>query len=328
MNNLVLLADKKSNSWDFAEKIQRYLLEEKKELIPLYEVNIETFNNGEIKVNVPKSVRRKDVYFIHDSAKDPQRWWVELLLIKDLLLSSSVNSLSFVLPDMFYSRQDRKDRPHVPISARALARTISPGIKRIITMDLHANQIQGFYPETLPLDNLYSFPEVVLYLNKFHQEDLDNLVIVSPDAGSVGRTKLFLRSLINSQENSDLKRDYFYALLSKERSKPGEIEAVQLIGDVSGKNILIIDDIIDTGGTLIKVAETLKSNGAKKLMCYGTHGIFTNGTEKIHEKFDLIMTSNTHNNKKDYVEVIDISRIFAEAIYRAQKGLSISELFE
>lgn len=328
MENIVLLADKNSKAWDFALKIQKYLVEVKGFFIQLEEVSITHFRNGEIGAHIPENMRKKDVYFIHDSTKNPQNWWVELLLIKDTLLSASAESVTFVLPNMLYSRQDRKDKPHVPISARALAESISHSLKRIITMDLHAPQIQGFYPSDVPLDNLYSFPEAIRHLRKYHFEELDNLVVVSPDAGAAGRTKTFLRKLVKAQEDSAIKHEYSFALLSKERSKPGEVGDMQLIGDVNGKNIIIIDDIIDSGGTLCKAAEVLKKNGAQKLFCYGTHGIFTKGVSELFNCFDFVMTSNTHFQEFPNIEVVDVTPLFAEAIYRAHKGLSISELFE
>lgn len=328
MEEFVLLADKNSASWEFARKIQQYILENKEMQIPLHEVIINKFRNGEIGVHIPENMRKKKVFFIHDSNKNPQEWWVELLLIKDLLLSASAESLTFILPNLLYSRQDRKDKPHVPISARALAKSISSGIRRIITMDLHADQIQGFYPENVPVDNLHSFTEVIRHLRKYHMNELNNLVIVAPDAGAAGRTKAFLHRLEKAQEDSFSKQNYSFALLSKERSSPGEVGEMQLIGNVEGKNCLIADDIIDSGGTLCTAAEVLKANGAQKIMCYGTHGIFTKGTGALCACFDLVMTSNTHSQNNSSLEIVDLSPLFAEAIYRAQCGLSISRLFE
>ena len=321
MDKVILLADKNSDAWDFAEKIQNYFIKEIRFFIPLEEVSVKKFRNGEIDMHVPENVRRKDVYLIHDSNKNPTDWWVELLLLKDLLLSASVDSISLVLPNMLYSRKDRKEKPHVPISARALARSISWGIKRIITMDLHAPQIQGFYPENIPLDNLYSFPEVVKHLveYKISVEDLRKLVIISPDAGGVERARAFAQKL-----NSE----YPVAFIEKRRPIAGEIAEMRLVGDVQDKECLIVDDLIDSGSTLCKAADLLKKEGAKELFCYGTHGIFTSGTEGLCQKFKRVMTSNTHLQKNNSVEVIDVSPVFAEAIYRAQKGLSISELFE
>lgn len=328
MDNVILLADRNSRAWDFAEKIREYIQEKKRVFIPLIEVSIEHFRNGEIKMHVLENMRKKHIYFIHDSMKNPQEWWIELLLVKDLLLSASAESITFVLPNMLYSRQDRKDKPHVPISARALAKSISSGLKKIITMDLHVAQVQGFYSENMPLDNLYSFPEAVRYLKEKHPDDLKDLVIVSPDVGSADRAKAFLQRLERAQQDSFEKNKYSFALISKTRSRPGEVEHMQLIGDVTGKNVLIIDDMIDTGGTLLKAAELLREKGAEKLFCYATHGIFTMGTEEICKAFDRVMVSNTHYREDDGLEVIDFSPVFAEAIYRAQMGLSISKLFE
>lgn len=328
MKDVVLLADPNSKVWGFAKKIQEYIQNKKEEFVPLNEVSVKLFNNNEIGVYIPDNIRKKHVYFIHDSNKEPQQWWVELLLIKDLLLSASAESVSFVLPNILYSRQDRKDKSHVPISARALANSISFGLKRIITMDLHAPQIQGFYPANLPLDNLYSFPEVIQYLREKCFHDLDKLVIVSPDVGGVERTRAFLQRLERYHLNNFDEKEYSFALISKTRPKPGEVEHMQLVGDVFDKDVLIIDDIIDTGNTLIKAADLLKQNGAKRIFCYATHAIFTRGTEKLLEKFDKVMVSNTHYFEEEGVDVIDMSSIFAEAIYRAQKGLSISKLFD
>ncbi|MBI2056852.1 ribose-phosphate pyrophosphokinase, partial [Candidatus Pacearchaeota archaeon] len=283
------------------------------------EVYIKHFRNKEIDMHIPENIRKKDVYFIQDSTKNPQEWWVELLLLKDLLLNASIESLSFILPNMLYSRKDRKEKSRVPISARALANSISPGLKRIITMDLHAAQIQGFYPAHVSVDNLYSFPEAVNYLRKNHFNDLENLVVVSPDSGGAERAESFAKRL---------KSKYPIALIDKRRIEAGEIEKMRLVGDVKGKNVLIADDIIDSGNTLCKAAELLKENEAENLFCYGTHGIFTLGTEELFKHFNKIMTSNTHYIEDKKVEVIDMSPLFAEAIYRAQKGLSISELFE
>jgi len=328
MKDVVLLADSKTPAWDFAKKIQKHINETKEESVPLYEINIEYFNNKELNVHVPSNIRKKHIYYIHDSSKNPQEWWVELLLVKDLLLSASVESITFVLPNMLYSRQDRKHMSRVPISSRALAESISPGIKRIITVDLHSPQIQNAYPASVPLDNLHSFPYVVRYIEEKHMKEIENLVIVAPDVGGVDRAKSFLKRLENFNEGFFKKKDYSLALINKSRSKPGEISTMQLVGEVYGKDVLIVDDIIDTGETICKAADLLREKGARKVMCYATHGIFSKGHEELTKKFDVVMTSNTHYKESDSVEVIDLAPLFAEAIYRAQKGLSISKLFE
>ena len=321
MDDVILLADSKSNSWQFAKEVEDYIQQERKTKIHLEEVSVRQFNNGEIDMHVPKNMRRKDIYFIHDATKNPQGWWVELLMLKDLLLSASAESVTLVLPNMLYSRKDRKEKPHVPISARALANTISPGSKRIITMDLHSDQIQGFYPPTCPFDNLHSYPEATRYLTTHNLPNLENLTIVSPDGGGVNRARAFAKKM---------KVKNPIAFIYKRRDKPGSIEEMLLVGDVKNSDILIVDDIIDSGGTLIKAAELLREHGAKELYCYGTHGFFTKGTKELCKTFNRVMTSNTHYKEGalNGVEIVDVAPVFAEAIYRAQKGISISELFE
>ena len=327
MEDVILLADSKTHAWEFAKKIQKYIEQTKEEIAPLHEISIDFFNNKEINMNVKNNLRKKHVYFISDSSKNPQQWWVESLLVKDLLLNASAESVTFVFLDMLYSRQDRKHKSRVPISARAFANSISPGLKRIITMDLHASQIQGFYPANVPLDNLYSFPAVVKHIFQNHLSSIQELVVVSPDAGGVERAKSFLERLEKSNIANQTKREFSFALISKTRPREGEIKTMDLVGEVNNKDVLIVDDIIDTGGTLCKAADLLRQNGAKRVFCYATHGIFTKGTEELREKFDLVLTSNTHLVENG-IEVIDMAPLFAEAIYRIQKGLSISRLFD
>ena len=182
MKDVVLLADPNAPSWNFAKKIHDYIKDNKEVEIPVVPLNVQIFRNKEIMPFIDENIRKKDVYFIHSSNEHPNDWWVELLLVKDLCLSASVKSLSFVLPNMFYSRQDRKTRSRVPVSTRALGESISPGLKRVITIDLHSPQIQNAYPQNVPVDNLYSFPEVVKYIIKNHFDVLKDLVVISPDA--------------------------------------------------------------------------------------------------------------------------------------------------
>jgi ribose-phosphate pyrophosphokinase len=331
MRDVVLLADSKSPSWGFAKKIQNYIFENKEEKVQLTRLDMTRFNNKENMPHVPENIRKKDVYFIQSSKKHPNDWWAEILLTKDLCASASVNSISLVLPNMNYTRQDRKHKSRVPISSRAFANSVSSGLKRIITMDLHSPQIQNAYPSNVPIDNLYSFPEVVKHIRSNHLSDLENLVVVSPDAGGVDRAASFLGRLIDATHEFDQKpHDYSFAFTHKLRSKPGEIEKMWLIGDVDKKNVLVIDDIYDTGGTNAKCAELLKENGAKRLLTYATHGLFTKGTGNLVNNYNVVLTSNTHYKGKSgngNIEVIDMSGSFAEAIYRAQKGQSISKMF-
>jgi len=328
MKDVILLADPKSKAWEFARKIQDYLIKNYQECFELCELEMNKFGNRELLPYSPKNLRKKEVYLIQSSNKSPNDWWAELLLIKDMALSASVESLSFVLPNMPYSRQDRKHKSRVPVSARAVANSISQGTKRIITMDLHAPQIQGFYPAELPVDNLYSFPEAVKYIRKNHFKDLENMIIVSPDTGGVKRVKSFFKRMDVANREDSKKHNYSTASILKIRNEDNEIEDMKVIGDVEEKNVLIVDDMYDTCGTIIDAGKLLKENGAKKLLAYATHGIFTKRRKELTDLFDVVMTSNTHYLKKDGLEVIDMSPLFAEAIYRAQIGESISELFD
>lgn len=318
----MLLADPDSPAWDFSKKIQSYINTNFKVDIPLHKLIVNHFNNEEIRLWAPENLRKRDVYFIHDSSKNPQEWLVELLLAKDLLIRASAGRITFVLPHLLYSRQDRKEKPHVPISAKAVADSISSGIERVITMDLHAPQIQGFYD--IPVDNLYSFPEVCHYL-KSSYSDLENFVIVSPDAGGVERARAFAFRL-----NSRCP----IAFVEKRRQQAGEVSEMYLIGDIVNKDIFVVDDIIDSGGTLLKVRDLLINNGAQKMFCYGTHGLFTKrADERLSEIYDKIFVSDTvyytpKDSIRDKIEIISVTETFGEAIYRAYKGLSISELFE
>lgn len=330
MKDVVLLANPKTSAWNFAIKIHDYIKKTKEKEILLDKLEIIKFNNKEILPHVPENIRKKDVYYVHSSNKHPNDWLVELILIKDLCTSADVNSLIYVLPFMNYSRQDRKDRSRVPISTRAVADVISPGLKRIITMDLHSAQIENAYH--IPLDNLHSFPNLVDYLAKNHQSELENLVIVSPDVGGGSRAKALFKRINRLNNFNQKNSDKSFAIIFKTRDKPGSIEDMLLIGDVKDKNVLVVDDMYDTCSTNILASKLLREKGAKKLLTYATHGLFTKGTNEILKSYDLVMTSNTHynpkKNKDNGIEVIDMSPVFAEAIYRAQQGLSVSKLFE
>ena len=154
---------------------------------------------------------------------------------------------------------------------------------------------------------------------------MENLAIVSPDTGGTHRAKAFLNRLERESHGSHA---YTLALIDKDRPKPGMVGEMTLIGEVEGKNVLLVDDMISSGGTLVKAAELLKGKGAKRMMCYGAHGLFTEGTKKLKSAYDTIITSNSHRQKDKSIEIVDVSRLFGEAMYRAQHGLSISKLFE
>ena len=333
MKDVVLLADPKTSAWEFAEKIHDYILNTKEKETKLDKLEMSIFGDGEILPHVVDNIRKKDVYLIQSSNKNPSVWLTELVLTKNLCLKADVNSLSLVLPYMRFARQDRKHKSRVPISTRAIADAISGGVKRIITMDLHSPQIENAYPENVALDNLQSFPELVRYLRENKASYLENLTVVSPDVGGAGRANSLYKRLIKTEKDfEESKEKYSIAIMSKFRDKPGSVENMFLIGNVDKRNVLVVDDILDSGGSGIKAADLLRKKGAQKLMFYATHGLFTKGIENVLKSYDLVMTSNTHyklkNKDAGKIEIIDMAPTFAEAIYRSQEGLSVSKLFE
>lgn len=324
MKKVVLLSDPNSNAWKFAEQIRDYLSQEKKFSVPLETLEVKHFPNGEIDLEVPQNLRERDVYFIHDSTQNPQEWWAELLSLSNLLHLASVNNINYVLPDMKYSRQDRKPKSRVPITANALAFSLIkyPKIKKIFTMDLHSPQIQGFYAPLIALETLPSSPSLVTYLKeKSGISNLEDLVIVAADKGDVERAEDLCTRL-------KLKNPPANIYKQRELDGSRKIKKIELIGNVKGKKVLIPDDIIDSGNTICSAGELLLENGAIELNCYATHGWFSNGTKAVTDYFNKVIVSNTHNkNYGDKIQIMDVSSIFAKAIYCAQTGESISELF-
>ncbi|MEM4703195.1 MAG: ribose-phosphate pyrophosphokinase [Candidatus Pacearchaeota archaeon] len=315
-NGIVLLADSESNVWKQAQEILKYL--QKKINVRLVEVQVKKFRNGEKKIKIKENIRKQECFFLHDSSKKPDEWFLELLATLQALKSSGAREITAVLPCLLYSRQDRKDESRVAITAKLVADCINMYADRVITIDLHAAQIQGFY--NIPLDNLYSFPVVINYLKERCSDLLKNLVIVATDAGAVKLANSFSNRLYKLGIKSEI------AIGSKTRPKEGEVSEIKIIGEVKGKNALIIDDIIDSGNTIIKCADVLKKLGANKIFVYATHGIFSDGFEKF--KDIKIFTSDTFPQDKGHVEVISLTPLLAEAIYREAKGESLSELFD
>ncbi len=325
MEEVVLLADPSSRAWGFAENIKEYIGQEKRKSVPLEPVEIDAFSNKEIDMHIPKNMRGRDIYFIQDSTKNPQQWWCELLLVNNLLHLASVESVSLVLPEIKFSKQDKKKRSRVPISSVAVAESLKhfPRLKRVITMDLHSKQIQGFY-SPIPLDDLSSTPTVIKFLRgKSGIPDLEDLVIVGTDKGDFDRVVDYAER-IGSR--------YDVAMIYKIRNLEGDREIKKgktiLVGDVKGKRAFSPDDIIGAGNTSCTAGTSMRENGATEVYLYGTHGWFTNGTKDVLDVFDGVMISNTNNQQRRGIKTIDVSTVFAEAIYRAQVGESISELYE
>jgi len=317
---ILILADPNGRSWDFADKIYNKLkshANNEREYI-LGKVEITKFNDGEIFAKILENVRKKTCYFIHDSSMNSQDWLVSLALVNCALMRSSADKINDILPCMKYSRQDRMAEPRTPISAKVVADIIGLRAYRVITTDLHNPATMSDYD--IPFDNLKAYPVIIEYLTKNYPDFLKNSVIVSPDIGSAPRAESYARRL-----GSEV------AVIYKKRKKAGEIEDMTLIGEVEGKNALIVDDMIDTGGTLCKAAEILKNKGAKEIWACATHGIFSkDAIEKIDNSCfkKIIITDSIPQNGNEKIELVSLVDLFAETIYRISHGLSVSELFK
>ncbi|MEM1535545.1 MAG: ribose-phosphate diphosphokinase [Candidatus Pacearchaeota archaeon] len=322
-DEVAILADPEGKCYGFAKKVYQYIVEKPERDFPVRFVNIEIkrFRDREEKVRITENIRKKQCYFIHDSSKEPAYWFTELALINETLHSSAASEIVDVLPYLKFARQDRKDESRTSQNAKVVAELISKYADRCISVDVHAPQIQGFFG--IPFDNLYSFPTIVEYLYKNHKSFLENIVVMSPDRGGVERATSFKNKLAKKGIEASLAIGY------KSRPKPGEVsEKYEILGEVKGKNVLIVDDIIDSGGTLCRAADALRKKHAKAIWAYATHGLFTEGTRAVTRKLDKVLVSDTIYNKRSRkLEIISLAELFGEAIYRAIKGESISELF-
>jgi ribose-phosphate pyrophosphokinase len=310
-----IIADENSPNWEFARKIFDYLSNKSAEF-ELNKLKIRKFRDGEIKAKIALNVRGKKCFFIHDCSKLPAEWFLELAFINQALVKSSASEIIDVIPYLKFSRQDRKDESRVAINARVVADLIDKYADGVLTLDVHNPAIDGFYQKRF--DNLYSFNTVVDYLKTNCPEIFENLVVMSPDAGGTERAGAFARKV----GISDIAIGY------KQRKTAGEVDNIKIIGDVSGKNVIIIDDIVDSGQTLVKASKIAKEMGANKIYAYCTHGLFTEGVEKVVENFDRFFVGDTLNQQKhEKLEIIPFYQLFAEAIYRISTGESLSALF-
>jgi len=319
-NDILILANPNGNAWDFAKQVYEKLKfkEERERRYRLIEIHITKFNDGEIFVRVNGNVRKKTCYFIHDSSMPPQDWIVSLGLVNDALMRSSAKKICNVLPYIKYSRQDRMTDPRTPISTAFIANILNSQAYRIITTDLHNPAVQGAYK--IPFDNLKAYPVIIEHLKKNYPEFLQNAIIVAPDVGSAKRAESYAKRL-----NCEV------ALINKKRDVPGIIEEMTIIGNVEGKNVLLVDDMIDTAGTLCKAAEVLKQKGARDIIACATHGIFSKDAEQKIELSSLnkiIITDSIPQNKDGKIEIISLTDLLAEAIFRISHGISVSELFK
>jgi len=288
--------------------------------VPLGKIDLETFSDGELRVAFQENIRGENVFLVQ-STNPPAENLMQLLLMLDAAKRASAKTVTAVIPYYGYSRQDRKDQPRVPISARMIMDLMSAaGVDRMITMDLHSPQIQGF--TNVPFDNLYS--RIVLFNKlKEYQLDVDNGVVLAPDIGSAKMSQSYAKKL-----------GIGFALIDKRRPKHNVTEVVNLIGDLKDKHVFIIDDMIDTAGTICNAARTAIENGAKSVMAVATHPVLSGpAIERLKDApIDKIIVSDTidiSNNKIfNKLEIVSVAEVFAEAIIRINKGDSISELFK
>jgi ribose-phosphate pyrophosphokinase len=296
-----------------AEKICRYVG------VPLGKAQVKTFSDGEIAVEIDESVRGLDTFVVQSTAPPANNNLMELLIMIDALKRASAERINAIVPYYGYARQDRKVAPRQPISAKLVANLIMvAGASRVLTMDLHAGQIQGFFD--IPVDNLYASPIILDYLrNKFKND----LVLISPDAGGVERTRAFAKRL-----------DATLAIIDKRREAANVAQVMNIIGEVKGKTSVILDDMVDTAGTLTEAAKTLKEHGSTAIYACCTHAVLSgNAIHKINDSpiEELIVTDTIaiDHEERDAlkIKVLSVAELFGEAIKRIHNSESVSSLF-
>ena len=287
----------------------------------LTNASIQRFADDEVYVEIKENIRGEDVFVIESLSHPANDNLMELLVIMDALKRASAKRITAVIPYYGYARQDRKPGPRTPISAKLVANLITTaGADRVLTLDLHAEQIQGFFD--IPTDNLFAGP--VFSKDIKEKYDIGNLVAVSPDIGGVVRARAIANKIGAS-----------IAIVDKRRSKPGESEVMNIIGDVKGKDCIILDDIIDSAGTISNAANRIMDLGANSITSYVTHGVLTGkALERINNSklTELVITNSINNqdilNNGNKIRSIDVSNLLGEAIKRISEESSVSSLFD
>lgn len=283
----------------------------------LVNADVTRFKDGEIGVRTYETVRGADVFVVQPTSPPVNENLMELLVIIDALRRASARRITAVIPYYGYARQDRKARPRDPITSKLVANLLTQaGARRVLSIDFHAPQIQGFFD--IPVDHIYAAPIMVDYFKDFDRSDL---IAVAPDVGSVKRVRSFAESL-----------NIPMAIIDKRRPKPNVAEVMNVIGEVDGKNVILLDDIIDTAGTITAAAEVLKEKGAKEVYACGTHALFSGpAIERLKQApITKIVVTNTiaqKDHELDNLEVLSVAPLVGEAIDRIFKDLSVSVLF-
>ena len=283
------------------------------------EITAKTFSDGEVQVEIGENVRGRDVFILQSTCPPVNDNLMQLLIIMDALRRASAKRITAIIPYYGYARQDRKVKPRVPISAKLVADLITiAGANRVVSMDLHAGQIQGYF--NIPVDNIFAAPILLKYINTHFQ---DNLVIVSPDAGGVERARAFAKRL-----------DASLAIIDKRRDAPNVSEAMNIIGDVKGKTAVILDDMVDTAGTLTQAAVALTTRGTRRIFACCTHPVLSGpAIERIENSpiDKLVVTNTIPLNEKargcGKIEVLSVAELLGETIKRIYNSHSVSTLF-
>ena len=298
-----------------SDRIARYIG------VPLGNASIDKFSDGEISVELNENVRGKDVFIIQPTCSPTNDHILELLLIADALHRASANRITAVIPYFGYARQDRRVRSaRVAISAKVVADMIGAvGVDRVLTVDLHAEQIQGFF--SIPVDNVYGSPVLT---DEIERQDYDNLTVVSPDIGGVVRARAVAKQL-----------DVDLAIIDKRRPSMNEAQVMHIIGDVDGRTCLIVDDLVDTAGTICKAADALKEAGAQLVVAYCTHPVLSgNAIENVeNSSLDALVVTDTIPLREDAkkckrIRQLSMARLLAESIRRVSNEESISAMFD
>ena len=284
---------------------------------PLSDIEISNFADGEIFLRILENVRGADAFVIQPTCPPVNNNIMELLLMIDALKRASARRITAVIPYYGYGRQDRKTEPRVPISAKVVANLITvAGANRVLVIDLHVGQIQGFFD--IPVDHLFAAPLMIEHIKK---KKFTDLVIVSPDPGGVERARAFAKRL-----------DATLAIVDKRRPEKNVAELMNIVGDIKGKNVVIVDDMIDTGGTIIQAADAIKKGGAKDVYVCSTHGVFSGDARERLEKSvlkEVILTNTIPQKEEKYnkIKVLSIAPLLGEAIKRIHNESSVSSLF-
>ncbi|WP_370255181.1 ribose-phosphate pyrophosphokinase [Nioella sp.] len=306
-----------------AEAIARRMTLHRGINVGLVDARVERFNDAEIFVEVYENVRGEDMFIIQSTSNPANDNLMELLIMADALRRSSASRITAVIPYFGYARQDRRTKARTPITAKLVANMlVGAGIERILTLDLHATQIQGFFD--IPVDNLYAAPIFALDIMHHFKGQMEDIMVISPDVGGVARARELAKRI-----NAPL------SIVDKRREKPGEVAEMTVIGNVEGKKCIIVDDICDTAGTLCKAAEVLMEHGAKEVHSYITHGVLSGpAIERVTASVmkSLVVTDSIQPTEATMaapnIRIVPTAPMFAQAILNTWSGTSVSSLFQ